>query len=203
MSWSCGTRWFNVTSHIKPQSNILAYKNSLFYWFSSGVLGKPVLIKGFSLIEVMVVMTMITLLAGVGLVMNLDDFRSYLFRDERNVLVTVLQKARSQAVNNVCIGSGCTDGLPHGVHLAPGKYTIFQGSSFNPDASTNQDIDGNANMSLAYTTPDILFGQLSGQVATDWDVVLDDAYGHTTAVSVNKEGENRLLGINVKFLISK
>lgn len=182
MFWGCGTRWFDKRLIKLRSYNPHFPKHIVHLAFNINN------VHGFSLIEVMVVITMITLLAGVGLVMNLGDFRSYLFRDERNVLVTVLQKARSQAVNNVCIGSGCTNGLPHGVHLAPGKYTIFQGSSFDPDTSTNQEIEGNGNIALTYTTSDIVFGQLSGQVVGGWSVVLGDAYGHATTVSVNKEG---------------
>lgn len=183
MFWSCRTCWCNVASYTKLRSN-----NSHFSKHIIPLSCSVVDVRGFSLIEVMVVMTILTLLAGVGLVMNMDDFRSYMFRDERNVLVAALQKARSQAVNNVCIGSSCTDGLPHGVHIAPGQYTIFQGASFVPGSSANLKIDGNANMSVICTTPEVIFGQLSGQVGTDWNVVLADAYGHTTTISVNKEG---------------
>lgn len=138
--------------------------------------------------EVLTVMTMLTLIAGLALVMNLDDYRSFLFRDERNVLVTVLQKARSQALNNVCLGASCTDGQMHGVHIASGRYTIFQGATYNAADGANQVITGNSAMTVTPTTQDVVFAQLSGRVASDWTASIQDPFGHTTTIGVNKEG---------------
>jgi prepilin-type N-terminal cleavage/methylation domain-containing protein len=144
--------------------------------------------RGFTLIEVLTVMTMLTLIAGLALVMNFDDYRSFLFRDERNLLVTVLQKARSQALSNVCLGTSCTDGQMHGVHIASGRYTIFQGATYNPADATNQVITGNAAMTITPTTQDVVFAQLSGRVVSDWSVSIQDPSGHTAIIGVNKEG---------------
>lgn len=143
---------------------------------------------GFTLIEILTVMTMLSLIAGLALVMNIDDLRSYLFRDERNVLVTVLQKARSQAVNNICLGASCTDGQMHGVHIEPGSYVVFQGATYNAAAATNQAFEANTAMSITPTTADVVFAQLSGRVAADWNAVVQDQFGHSTTVHVNTEG---------------
>jgi prepilin-type N-terminal cleavage/methylation domain-containing protein len=144
--------------------------------------------QGFSLIELLTVIGLLSLIAGFALIMNLDDYRSFQFRDERNVLVTLLQKARSQAVNNVCLGVGCTDGQPHGVHIESGKYVIFQGSVYNPSSSTNQSFDANNTMTTTVSSPEVVFGQLSGQVAADWTITLQNQFGKTVSIQINKEG---------------
>lgn len=144
--------------------------------------------QGFSLIELLTVMGLFSLIAGLALIMNLDDYRSFQFRDERNLLVTLLQKARSQAVNNVCLGASCTDGQPHGVHIESGKYVVFQGSTYNASSGINQNFDANNTMTATASSPEVVFGQLSGQVAADWTVTLQNQSGKTVTIQVNKEG---------------
>src|SRR5271154_5232788 len=94
--------------------------------------------SGFTLLEILVVMGILTVVAGFGLALSLDGYRDYLFRDERDTVIGALQKARSQAINNVCLGSGCSDGVPHGVFLQNSQYTIFQGASY---AGRNGSVD--------------------------------------------------------------
>lgn len=143
---------------------------------------------GFTLIEVLVVMTMVSLVLSIALVMNMDDYRGFLFRDERDALVTVLQKARSQAIHNVCLGGACTDGLPHGVHISGNTYTIFQGSTYDANNSTNQTFQGNDRITVTPTSPDVVFSQLSGQVPNPWSAQLNDQYSRNLSIQVNIEG---------------
>ena len=86
---------------------------------------------GMTLAEVIVVMAILSIVAAISLAVSMDSYRGYAFRGDRDMLVAVLQKARSQAINNICRGSSCTNGKPHGVHFAsPGQYVIFEGTDF-------------------------------------------------------------------------
>jgi len=60
------------------------------------------------------------IITAFGLVMNMNAFRGFSFRNDRDTMVAALQKARSQAINNICLGTGCTDGKPHGVYFIKG-----------------------------------------------------------------------------------
>lgn len=145
--------------------------------------------QGFTLIEIVVVMGLLAILGSLGLIMSLDSYRSYAFRNERDLIVTVLQKARSQAINNVCLGSGCTSGADHGVHLQTGSYTIFQGTIF---ASANHSLDqvvqsSSATVQLSGLT-DVVFSQLSGNAAPAGNITVSDGVGHSTTISINDAG---------------
>ena len=87
--------------------------------------------RGFSMLEMLVVVGMFFLLAGFGLVVNMDAYRSTDFRSERDLFVALLQRARSQSMSNMCAGSVCEDGLPHGVHIEADRYVAFQGGVYN------------------------------------------------------------------------
>lgn len=114
---------------------------------------------GFSLVEFLVAMGIMVLILSFGLFFSLDSYREYSFRAERDLAVSVLQKARSKSVANV-------NQQPHGVHVdaAGGKYVIFQGSIYNPSDSENLEFP------FIYLAPDhagmndVLFNQLDGSV---------------------------------------
>ena len=146
--------------------------------------------SGFTLVEALVVMGILSMLGGLGLFLNLDTYRSLMFRSERDTLISAILKARSQSMNNICIGAGCTDGKPHGVFITKGKYVIFQGQSY---ASRDTAIDEALyaqNDTVGFTSPsyEIVFAQLSGSVATPIDIGFNDGAMHYSTTSINTEG---------------
>jgi len=156
--------------------------------------------KGFTLIEMMLVVALITILGGLGLYFGLDSLRGYSFRSDRDVLASVLQHARAEAVSNVCRGGGCQDGKPHGVAIKPSdypdSYVIFQGSSY--DSRTAEDKNYDAIFDAPRATKhggsvneieEIVFDRLSGNVNTPGEMTLIDATGRTSVISINSEGQ--------------
>lgn len=146
---------------------------------------------GFTLIEILIVLGILAILSGFGLVASLDAYRGYSFRNERNTMVSVLQKARSQAISNICLGSGCTDGKPHGVAFQAGQYIIFQGSGY---AARDQAVDQIVAVNYALTfapgsLPEVVFSQLSGDAAPAGTITLTDEAGHSSVISINSEGQ--------------
>jgi len=120
--------------------------------------------KGFTLIEILVVVVIIGLILSMGLITSFDSYRGYTFRSERAVLVSTLEKARSHAINNVCLGSGCTTGKPHGVHIGPSEYVIFQGATYlTRDTAVDNVIARNS--AIQITGPsEVIFDQLTGDL---------------------------------------
>ena len=149
--------------------------------------------RGFSLIEILVVLGLISIISGFGLIVSMDDYRGYNFRNERDVIVSALQKARSQAINNMCYGSGCTDGLPHGVYFGvPGHYIIFQGSSYVAGDPINEDIVAKNNASTVSGVTSVVFTELSGDAtvvpASPGVLTVTDTGTHISNITVESSG---------------
>lgn len=64
--------------------------------------------KGFTLIEVVIVMAIVGFLAVFGIIVGLDSYSRYNFHSEVDDAVAMLQRARSEAINNI-------GGVAHGV----------------------------------------------------------------------------------------
>ena len=148
--------------------------------------------RGITLIEIIVVMALITIIAALTMATSMDAFRGYSYRNERDTVVNSLQRARSQSISNMCLGT-CTTGMPHGIHFEAGKYTIFQGTDW---ASRNTLIDEVIQTNPAITTTgptDVIFAELSGNITVNpvgsLNIVVKDATGHTSTITLNNEGQ--------------
>ena len=147
---------------------------------------------GFTLIEVSVVIVILIILVGLGLFLSMDSWLRGMFCNDRDMVVSALQRARSLAVNNMCFGTGCTEGKQHGVHFDPAKreVVIFQGEAYS-DADPNNEIipfDSHTVYIVGSSTVDIVFDRISGNVATSTNVTLKDDGGHSSVITVNSEG---------------
>ncbi len=149
--------------------------------------------SGFTLIEVLVVVTIITLIVGATLFFDVNSYRGEAFRSERNILVIALQKARADALNNV-------NQKRHGVKINPPDfegYVLFEGNDYlNSDPATHEEFPASYTVTLEPPSPDeIVFNQLSGNVlvggtAYDGEIVLNDPERNaTTGIIINHEGK--------------
>ena len=75
-------RYWNIKT---AQHNFLSLKND----------------AGFTLIEVVIVMTIIVFLGTFGVIVGLDTYRRSNFHSEEDTAVSLLEKARSGAINNI------------------------------------------------------------------------------------------------------
>ncbi len=114
---------------------------------------------GFTLVEIMVAIGLLVIILGLSLFLTMDFYRSYAFRYEQNLVVSILQKARSQAMANV-------DQTNHGVCMEQGglNYIIFGGAPPSPCAGISK-----FPKAAAITVPPfspIVFKQLDGACVT-------------------------------------
>lgn len=139
---------------------------------------------------------------AVGFFLSIQNYFSYATQNERSIIVSILLKARSEAVDNVCFGPSCTNGMPHGVKivydagtLEVQKYVLFQGASYVANDPLNQTIDANYPVyfsSAQNLYSEFSFSQLSGNVSmgnnTERIMSFEDKNGHSFTISINKEG---------------
>ena len=139
---------------------------------------------GFSLLEILIVLALFTVLGGMALVVSMDAYRSYAFSSEQDLLVSLLQKARSQSQNNI-------DQSAHGLSLAAGAYTLFEGSDYaHRNLSADVVFSPSSNYALSGLT-EVIFSQMSA-TTTAGEIVLNDNAHPKAAISLNYEGQINL-----------
>ncbi len=147
--------------------------------------------RGFSLLEILVVIGLLTIIGGFGVVVSMGSLQGTYFRNDRDAVVSALHKARSRAVSNMCFG-GCTDGSPHGVHIdhVAHTYTVFQGAVYSAVDPLNETAALNPQTATAGFT-DVVFTELSGDAVTNPGTTLSvtDISGRTSQIDINSEGK--------------
>jgi prepilin-type N-terminal cleavage/methylation domain-containing protein len=144
--------------------------------------------SGFSLLEVLLVLALLSFVAGVTLIFSVRSFQSAVLQSERDVLVMQLQTARALAMQNI-------NNLPHGLAFNPAGHTgyvLFSGINFAfSDTSTQIRIPTKAGIVLPTSTPaEIVFTQLSGESSYDGTITLIEGQNAlaSTSIRINYEG---------------
>jgi Tfp pilus assembly protein FimT len=148
-------------------------------------------IAGFTLIEIIVVVGMFTMLAGLSLMIGLDSYRKYAFHDVEDTIVMALARARSESMTGICGGSSCAGGRKHGVKIGDGVLTVFEGDSYDTRDSSVDEIyvAATAKVTIAPSSPtEIVFERLSGIVLATGDIGISDEVGNTSVIRINSEG---------------
>jgi prepilin-type N-terminal cleavage/methylation domain-containing protein len=143
---------------------------------------------GFTLLEVLVVMGLVTLILGATLFFDVNSYRGDAFRAERTNLVTALQTARANALDNI-------NQAKHGVAINPNGYNgyvIFEGDNYTvSNPTTRVAIPASYPVTLASTSPqEVVFAQLSGDTGFSGQLMLIDNERYATStININYEGK--------------
>jgi len=116
--------------------------------------------KGFSLLEVIIAMTIVTLMA-VTVFVSLSAYRSrHAVSDMATNVISALSQARTKTV------AGYND-TSYGVNIASTSITLFSGGSFNSSASDNQVIASSDDLTiqpyLVGGATNVYFKRLTGE----------------------------------------
>ncbi len=147
--------------------------------------------RGFTLLEILVVMGLVLMVVAFGLIVSFDDYRGFTFRNERDVVVNVIQKARGQAINNMCFGAGCTDGKPHGVYFGTaGAYVIFQGTDYaSRDTAVDEVIEAKSDAAVLSGMTSVVFNRLRADAVTTGGATLTvSQQGRDSVITIEPEG---------------
>ncbi len=146
--------------------------------------------RGFTFFEVLIVIGLLTIVGSLGLLVSMDSYRSSGFYADRNLLVAALQRARAEAINNICLGA-CTDvndGKAHGVHIQSESYVIFQGTSYSAGDPVNAVFPAHTTLTES-SLSDVVFSPLTATTSTTGDITLSDNAGHTSTITIGSEGQ--------------
>lgn len=142
--------------------------------------------RAFTLIEILVVLGLLSVIAGLGMLVGFDTYKGSLFRNETKAIIGIITKARAEAIANV-------NGTNHGVHMDlvsnPKTYTLYEGTSWQTrDVTKDLIIQFNGAITPSGMI-DVLFDQLTGQaLVTGGDLTIHDGIRGDVVMSVNAEG---------------
>jgi prepilin-type N-terminal cleavage/methylation domain-containing protein len=135
---------------------------------------------GFTLLEVLIVITILAGLAGLGLFVSIDFYKSYAFYSERDIVISIVQKARSQSLANI-------NESKHGVYLENGRYTIFQGENYASRNAVYDEIIQAYSLVANSGLREIVFEQLNGSPSATGSITLSEGLRSST-ISIENEG---------------
>ena len=136
--------------------------------------------NGFTILEILIVIGLVGFAAALGLVISLDSYRAYNFQSEKSLILGILQKARSQSLNNI-------NQTSHGVYLQTSKYILFEGLDYL-HRNTSQDLvfPGNASLTISGSN-EAVFSPLAA-TATVASMILNDGANSPAIIDINYEG---------------
>ena len=144
--------------------------------------------RGFTLLEVLVVLAISSIVLGTTLFFSSAIYRSVAFQAERRALVAVLKQARTDALNSV-------GGQAHGVALFPdgfNGYVLFVGEHYELSPATSRTyvpVQYQV-LTIPLMPATVVFTTRSGTTNFAGEIVLTDATRPlaTTSVIINREG---------------
>ena len=140
--------------------------------------------KGFTLIEIIVVLAILTFIVSFGLIIDLNFFKSNILRAEQSVIVSTLEKARSRSVSNMFESA-------HGFCYVAPNYIVFRDrTTCLPVGAADEVIPANttiaSNPLTTFSPGTIIFSQIAG-TTTDATIHITDGL-KSADITINNEG---------------
>lgn len=136
---------------------------------------------GFTIIEILIVIGLLTGIFAMGVVTGTDTYQRYIFRAELEKTAALLQKARSSAMANVGESS-------HGVYFdnVSSNIILFRGTSYATSSPYNLKVEKSKVVSISGPSA-VIFTPLSG-TSTAGIITLSDGI-RNSLITVNNEGQ--------------
>lgn len=142
--------------------------------------------KGFTLVEILIVISVLTFISLITLGFFVDYKRSQGVTQDVELATSVLYKARNDAISS----NGSAD---YGVRLASSSVILFKGSTYVSTQATNQVFlftSGSviSNVSLVSGGVDIIFNKLTGETAQSGVFMLTTPDGGVKTITIYPTG---------------
>jgi len=133
------------------------------------------------LIELLLVVGILGVLLGSALFLSLDIYKRHVLHTEQQILIGVLEKARSRAMNNISQS-------PHGVCFRDSHYILFQGDTCISNNPVNE-----------YLPVHTHIAQMSDFDTRFPDIVFSQRYGTTSSVTIQMTDGVRPVNVTVNY----
>ena len=120
--------------------------------------------RGFSLMEVIIVIAIVAVVASFGSAFSLNSISRSNLISERDLLVSLLTQARAQALANV-------HESPHSVHIDTERYVLYEGTSYSFGNPTNRVVPKVSQATITGVAT-VTFAQLTADVASAGTVTI-------------------------------
>jgi prepilin-type N-terminal cleavage/methylation domain-containing protein len=148
--------------------------------------------RGFTLVEIIVVMALITILTGLAVINLFSAQTEVVSSASTNALISDLRSQQIKAMMGD--DDGGSTAQPYGIVIEPDSYTLFAGSSFSPADPNNFVVDVEQGLTLSSTLPSntIIFSKASGEItgfsASNNTITFTNTSGTQTVLSLNRYG---------------
>jgi len=135
--------------------------------------------KGFTLVELLIVLALTSLVSGLSLVLSFGTHRGTVFWDDVELVTNQLYQARAAAIQN-------KDGQAHGVKIGTKQLITFTGTDYQSNSASN--ISFSTDLSPV-ERPDlmIIFQPVSGATNTPTTFTLSNGLNRSQ-ITINEEG---------------
>jgi prepilin-type N-terminal cleavage/methylation domain-containing protein len=143
--------------------------------------------KGFTLVEILVVVAIMTILAAIVL----GSFRAFRsaqgLEKDTELIVEVLRQARSQTLTS-------QNGSSYGVYFASSTIALFAGTTYNASDTSNQNFflinkDVVLDLNLTGESRSIVFNRLTGETVHNGTIIISSpSSSKTKTITVYKTG---------------
>jgi len=137
--------------------------------------------KGFTLVELLIVITVIIIIAALTVPVGVNFYRSQVLDETTSSILTTLRRAQAQSLFQKNDGS-------FGVRFLSGSYVLFQGSSYTARIQSEDEI---FTLSGGITTSgidEIVFAKLAGSPNTTGTLTITSG-DEGQSISINAHGK--------------
>ncbi len=135
--------------------------------------------KGFTLIEVLVVLGVFILLAGATAILSLNSINRSTVSSERDLIVQMLLGARARALANV-------DQMRQGVYIDSSNIIAFEGDTY--PGVNQRSTPRNSAITVSPSPTTLVFDRLSGSAYSGAGTVTLTQSGQSYTIDINSEG---------------
>ncbi len=135
--------------------------------------------SGFTLIETLIALALGATLIGSGFFITLNTLKKTSLTHERDLLVSLLLKARAEALAN-------NDESPHGLHITPLSFILFDGATYASTDPTNR-IFPRQSAALLSGDDTVVFLPLHGNTNSEKTITLMHE-SNTASIVINTYG---------------
>ena len=133
--------------------------------------------RGFTLIEILIAMAIMTVLIALGVFLGLDALRASYSRSERDTVVALLTQARSRSLANI-------DESAWGMCVSGSSYVVFKGGVCDASAAGSEATPLGAGAAVSMNP--VVFTAVSG-TTTLAEIVITQQ-GRVSTTTINYEG---------------